>query len=399
MPMSSRNRAVRRAPLIAAALASVALLAPSAASAAKTKVGAVYTETNDLVTNQVIAFARYSDGTIAETQRIDTGGFGALNPVNCDLGPAPPTCPLADSSGAVETSAAGGLVFAVNLGSNTISSFRVSAAGLTLVDQVDSDGLLPQSLTVHGNTLYVLNQNSGNIAGFEFTTKGRLTEIPGSNQPLATPGPDGQAAQVGFDHSGATLTVTERATDLIDTFVVRHGVAGPAIAHPSGVPGVQPFGFAYDSIGHLVTSAVLSITDGFTISYKETLGGGLTEIVSRSTGGGAPCWVAITADNRFAYVTNTGTQSVARFALGTDGSLRLLGVTAIGNIPPGPPANLPTDELVSRDGRFLYVLLPGVLGGDVGRIDAFRIGLTGGLSFIASTPATLSAGVSGLAGS
>jgi 6-phosphogluconolactonase (cycloisomerase 2 family) len=397
MFVSRRPRAILRAPLIAAALASIVLLAPSAASA-KTKVGAVYTETNDLTANQVIAFDRYSDGTLAETQRIATGGFGSLNPVNCDLGPAPPACPLIDSSGAVETSAAGGLVFAANAGSDTISSFRVNVSGLTLVDQVDSDGALPQSLTVHGNTLYVLNQNSGNIAGFEFTTKGRLTEIPGSNQPLATPGPTGLAAQVGFDHSGATLTVTERGTDLIDTFVVRHSVAGPAIAHPTGVAGVQPFGFAYDSIGHLVLSAVVSLTDGLAISYQETLGGGLSRISTLSTGGGAACWVAITADNRFAYITNTATQSVSRFALSPDGSLRLLGVTPL--VDPVPvPANLPTDEVISRDGRFLYVLVPGVLGGDVGRIDAFRIGVTGGLTFIASTPATLPAGISGIAGS
>jgi 6-phosphogluconolactonase len=398
MFLSTRNRAVRRAPLIAAGFVCATLLVPSAASAAKVNVGAVYTETNDLVANQVIAFDRYSDGTIAETQRIATGGFGADNPVNCDLGPTPPTCPLIDSSGAVETSAAGGLVFAANAGSDTISSFRVNVSGLTLVDQVDSDGLLPQSLTVHGNTVYVLNQNSGNIAGFEFTTKGVLTEIPGSNQPLATPGPTGQAAQVGFDHSGGLLAVTERGTNMIDTFVVKHGVAGPAVGHPSGVAAVQPFGFAFDSLNHLVTSDVISITDGVATSYRETLGGGLVEVTSRSSGGGAPCWVAITADNRFAYVTNTGTKSVSRFALGTDGSLRLLGVTPIDNPAPGP-ANLPTDEVISRDGRFLYVLLPGVLGGDVGRIDAFRIGLTGGLTHFASTPATLPAGISGLAGS
>lgn len=160
---------------------------------------------------------------------------------------------------------------------------------------------------------------------------------------------------------------------------------------------VQPFGFAFDTLGHLVTANVISVTEGSAASYQATRSGGLTLITNRSTGGGAPCWVAITPDDRFAYVTNTGTKTISRFALGTGGSMTLLGVTPILNTPAGP-INIPTDDVVSRDGRFLYVTLPSVLAGDISRIDAFRIGPFGRLTFLSSTPATLPVGLSGLAG-
>jgi 6-phosphogluconolactonase (cycloisomerase 2 family) len=384
----------RRLSVGLSALAAGALVTPAAASASAVKIASVYAETNG-TPNQVIGFDRFSDGTLAETQRVATGGVGALNPARCALPPSFPACPLSDSQGSVRLTPGGRLLFAANLGSNTISSFRVtSGGGLQLADVVSSDGQLPQSIDTHGNVLYVLNQNSGTIAGFHFSPTGQLTEIAGSKRLLAPAGGATLSAQIGFDRTGRILAVTQRATDVIDTFVVSGDVAGPAIVHPSA--GHQPFGFAFDLLGRLVVSDSISVSDGAASSYDTTLGGGLTPINTTSADGGAPCWVVITPDNRYAYITNTGTKTVSRFAIAFGGALTLLGVTPIVNALPGP-VNIPTDDALSRDGRFLYVLLPGVFGGDVGSIDSYKVGPSGDLTFVSSTPHDLPAGVSGLA--
>ena len=387
-PAPRRTHAGRRVALGLSALAATALLVPAAAGAQTVKVGSVYTETNGNP-NKVVAFDRFADGTLAEVQRVATGGIGGLGP-SCPGAP----CPITDSQGAVALNATGTLLFAVNAGSDSISSFRVTLGGLQRVGLVASDGDYPQSLTIHDDILYVLNQQTGSIAGFSFTATGAMTLIPGSARYLTTHGPGGQAAQIGFDRTGRNLVVTERATNIIDTFAVTNGVAGPAVAHPSAA--IVPFGFAFDGLSHLVVSDALSQVAGAASSYLESPTGGLTPLDTESTNGGAPCWVVITPNNRFVYITDTTTKDVAAFALGTDGSLTFLGNTPILNTPPGPVL-FPTDEALSRDGRFLYVLVPSVFGPDISRIDAFSISTGGGLTLVASTPENMPAGVSGLA--
>ncbi|MCA1682972.1 MAG: beta-propeller fold lactonase family protein [Actinobacteria bacterium] len=413
MTAPTRTASLRRLTLVGSALISVALLTPSAASAAA-NVGAVYTQSNDPVNNQVIAFDRNSSGLLTEAQRISTGGKGEGSLAFGCAGPGgiggPPACPITDSQGSVAITLAGGLVFVTNAGSDTISSFRVSPTrGLTLVGQISSGGDFPQSLTLHGRYLYVLNEHSGNIDGFKFTTSGKMTEIPGSSQALVTPPnqPDPSpplppnikgavAAEVGFDHTGSSLAVTERATGLIDIFPVKHGRAGPPVGHPSAAP--TPFGFTYDHFNHLlVTDAGDGMTNGFTSSYVETSAGGLKTLdPAESTDGVAPCWIVVTPDNRFAYVTNTVTKTIAEYGVSSTGQLTLLGIVPIENTENGP-AQFPTDIAISRDGRFVYTIVPSVFDGNISFIAAFRVGFDGQLTFLTETPQNLPIGISGLA--
>ena len=54
---------------------------------------------------------------------------------------APPiNLPTVDGSGSVNLTPDGRLVFVVNAGDNTVSSFRVTASGPTLADRVTSGG-------------------------------------------------------------------------------------------------------------------------------------------------------------------------------------------------------------------------------------------------------------------
>ena len=133
--------------------------------------GAVYTLTNQVGGNAVAVFMRGADGRLASAGSVATGGTGT----GASLG----------SQGAVSLSNDGRRLFAVNAGSNDLSVFAVSPAGLALASRTASGGTLPISLTVHGNVLYVLNAGgSGNISGFTVGTSSDLTPIAGATLPL-----------------------------------------------------------------------------------------------------------------------------------------------------------------------------------------------------------------------
>src|SRR5205814_9252694 len=118
-------------------VATIALLGASGAGAGIDKkkpkkkpkppapVGAVYTQTNNPSGNAVVAFNRYANGTLKRRQAVSTDGNGSTQAVGCG-----PGCPIVDSQNEVVVSQDGQLVFAVNAGSNTVSSFRETATGL-----------------------------------------------------------------------------------------------------------------------------------------------------------------------------------------------------------------------------------------------------------------------------
>ena len=200
---------------------------PTTTAAVNLKSGAVYVLTNQ-VSNAVAVFDRAPNGTLTPAGMFSTGGAG--NPV-----PPPgdaPADPLA-SQGALVLSNNNKLLFAVNAGSNEISVLSVGNDSLTLVDKVSSGGVRPISLTLHGALLYVLNEGgTPNITGFTVSNTGELTLLPGSTRPL-TGGSMADPAQVNFSRDGALLVVTEKATNLIDVYVVgADGVASPPISNP-----------------------------------------------------------------------------------------------------------------------------------------------------------------------
>jgi 6-phosphogluconolactonase len=359
----------------------------------KTKVvGAVYTETNGLAHNAIVAFHRYSDGHLKQVQTIGTGGRGgAQQQPGCTA-----HCPILDTQGEVNLTPDGHLLFAVNAGSNTISAFRVTSHGLKLVDKRSSGGVFPSSLTSSGNLLYVLNANSMSIVGFRFTTTGKLTPIKRSKRSLSSGAMPGASREIGFDSTGRVLVVTLLMPSVIDAFVVKaNGTPGPAIAHPSSTP--LPFGFAFDPIhDHLVVSQITSVAGtGSAAAYRVTKFGGLTTSDTEADLGIAPCWVSITPDGRYAFVVNTGGPAgaaVSRFALASNGKLKRLGQS------PGTTVAEHTDEVLSSDGHYLYVLGPSETPGTSSHIDEYKVGSHGSLKLIGSTSAGPAIGVSGLVG-
>ena len=167
--------------------AAAAILATSAA--ARTNGGssgdihnAVYVETNDPTANAIIVYQRGNDGTLTQRQSVLTGGLGSG--ANQPFG-----FPITDSQGAVVLKDDGNLLFAVNAGNNSVSSFRVTSKGLRLVDVAWSGGKLPISVTTEGNVLYALNEPERNHRRVPFQQSRRVDADPRlSTQSLSTPG-------------------------------------------------------------------------------------------------------------------------------------------------------------------------------------------------------------------
>ena len=265
--------------------------------------GAVYTLTNSPFGNAVAAFDRAPDGTLTPQGNVATGGIGT----GSNLG----------SQGAVVLSDDGRELYAVNAGSNSISSFAVRPGGLELEGTVPSGGIQPISVTVRKNVLYVLNAGgAGNITGFS-SNHGTLTPIAGSTQPLGT-GSAGPA-QVQFSPDGNTLVVSEKASSTLDTYVVgKDGSAGAPSVFASA--GATPFGFDFDNRGHLLVSNAA----GSASSYAVTAAGAAVITGPVATNQAAPCWLVTSKNGRFAYTANAAGGTISGFSVGQDGSLALL---------------------------------------------------------------------------
>jgi len=398
--------------------------------------GALYTATNNPAGNAVVMYTRSANGTLTKGASFPTGGVGIAS--------QPPFgFPIVDSSGSMNLTRDGRLLFVVNAGpagGGTISAFRVTNSGLQLADNspISSGGALPISVTTHGNLLYVVNEESSDIVGFRFTSSGHLTQI--STQPLSTAFPTTVSAQIGFSPDGRTIVVTERGlpapNGVIDTFPVNwDGTAGPAQKNVAPTP--NPFGFAFAGSHLLVSDAGFVATPsgsaanpggsppnpadpsqffGSLTSYSLSGSGNLTFEGAFPSGGRAACWVVVTPDNRYAFVTNTlsapagspagiltGNGGVSRYSISPHGGLTLLGQTDVPASTPTQPSGFPGDETLSPDGRYLYVLIPIIVGGappnppPTSHIDVYQVGPGGSLTFVQATNNDLPDGVSGIA--
>ncbi|MBA4159935.1 MAG: beta-propeller fold lactonase family protein, partial [Gemmatimonadetes bacterium] len=341
------------------------------------EVGAVYVMTNGAMVNGVAVFDRASNGTLMPIGTFPTGGMG--------------TGSLLDSQGALILSPDGRLLFASNPGSDQITVFSVQPQGLTRVQTVSSNGDRPVSLTLHNNLLYVLNSGSeGNISGFTVGTDGRLTSLAGSTQPLSTSESMPCSApplrreegarcnvvspgQVQFNPQGTMLVVTERLRNQFSTYAVgTNGVAGGRRTQRIG--GETPFGFAFDTRGRMFVSEAFEDRpgEGAASSYVVAASGDLS-IVTRTLANRqtASCWLILTPDGRFAYISNPIAGTLTGYRIAEDASLTMLDADGSTGATGGDPRDMAT----SADGRYIYALNNGAAS-----IGGFRVNENGGLT-------------------
>ena len=375
--------------------------------------GAFYTTTNGNP-NQLLWFVRHHDGTLTLQDSVATGGDGGHQgqPINVPLsGPVcsgfGAGCPALDSQDALAATPDHKLLFTVNAGSNTVSSFRVTNNGPVLVSQVSSGGAFPDSLSIHGNLLYVLNANSLNVQGMTFNSSGTLTLLAGGSKALNPNGTaPGSPRDIHFDNTGHWLLVAKLANpmaispvDTIDTFPVHpDGTVGSPVSSTS--VDIVPFSIGFDAGDNALVTTVgnpFAFMPGKLASYSIGPTGALTPIATTSTVGYAPCWDVETADRRFAYIVNAdilgpAAPSVTSYRLSGNGQMQLLGVTPLNGDEP-----LQTDEALSSDGNYLYVIAPvdDRAFGDISHVDVYKIGHDHQPDLIQQTPFNLARGLTG----
>jgi 6-phosphogluconolactonase len=297
--------------------------------------GYVYTMSNDAGTNSVLIYKQEANGRLKYKATVNSGGAGN----GMGLG----------SQGALALDKIHRQLYAVNPGGNSVSAFKVSQNGmLTLSQTIAVEGSTPVSLTVHHSLLYVVN-NGGNICGFKISANGMLTKIDGSMQSLSAPtaGP----AEILFKPDGSLLVVTEKMTNQIAIFKVNNnGVAQAGEFHPAQAE--TPFGFVFAGRDKLViTNAFGGAPDASTVTSFDVNGNGSIDLVSNIPDHeAAACWVVLTKDQDYAFVTNTGSNSISSLKVNNNGSLELLDSVAAST------GASPLDIALSGNGKFTYTV-------------------------------------------
>jgi hypothetical protein len=373
-------RLLRRMALSASLLALFAGSASGVLAASPNPVvGHLYVDNNSAVHNTVAGFDRHRDGSLSPIagSPFATGGAGTGSPIG--------------SAGAIQFSADGRFILAVDPASNDISILRVAADGsLRLVGTEASHGTTPVSIAVHGFLVYVANAGGGgsDYTGFWFFG-GHLFPIWASTIAL----PDTAApGQILFSGDGRTLVATRvgpgAGPSFIDSFRVGFfGRLTPAPDSPIPAQRIGPFGSAFRptnprqlfvsnahdgaglgsvSVYHVGRDASLTAINGSPFADNQT----------------APCWVAITPDGTYLFAINTASSSISRYWIAPNGSLSLLGSTPLG----GSAGSRPFDAQVDPSGHFLYVVDAGTAA-----VSAFRIN-GGSLTELASSPASIPGG-------
>lgn len=271
----------------------------------------LYTESNNSGNNEILIYKIKNNGTLEwkGSEVSDGAGTGA------GLG----------SQGALVIDKNHNWLYAVNAGSNSVSSFKINTDGsLKLAHTANSGGAWPNSVSVYGNLLYVLNHGSDNIHGFKIGAGGRLTDIAGSTQPLSSTAVD--APQISFIPGGNWIVVTEKVTNVISTFRVKNnGSVSAGIFTPS--VGQTPFGFDFSRDRYMIVSNAVGGAAGAGSSTSYIVG---NNGKPRNVNGAipdhqaAPCWFATTKYGRFAYTTNTATNNISSYYVAPWGGLYLV---------------------------------------------------------------------------
>ena len=325
----------------------------------------VFVMSNNADGNQVIAFQRSDDGSFAARDEYDTHGRGSGG-VNDPL----------ESQGSLTLSTDHSLLFAVNAGSGSVTTFQVNRGKLFFADEKPSGGSQPVSVAQWQSLVYVLNSGgAGSVVGFHVDGNGRLHEIQNSTAFLSANATGGSSISISPD--GQTLAVVERLANNIDTFHINpDGTLTPIVVNSS--PGAGAFSARFAPNGELIVSetGAAGVANGSAISSYAVAPNGVLAAVSQSvpTDGSANCWNAISPDGVHVYVSNAGSSTISGFLIGTGGALTPISGTVVGANPAGS-TNL--DITISGDGKFLFSL-----NSEVGEVGVFAINSDGSLTAV-----------------
>jgi 6-phosphogluconolactonase len=236
-------------------------------------------------------------------------------------------------------------------------------------------------LALYGDLVYVLNAHTANIRGFRVKSTGVLTAIAGSTRSV----PGGSAAgahDIRFTPDGTRLVVSEGNTNELDIFELNNSGTVASVTQQASA-GSGPFGMKFGREGVLfnteANSNSLSSYDLTTTDMLSVISGAVPDTQM------ATCWITLTLDGKFGFVSNTASGTLSSYEIAKDGAVHLVSAVA-GSLSGGAPI----DSARSDDSAFLYVV-----DSALGRVVAFSVH-SGSLSQI-GTAADLPKTVQGIA--
>lgn len=287
----------------------------------------VYVESNNPQPGQnaVIAFHRdAASGALRQIGTFPTRGTGFGNATQ-GLGPD-------DSDQEVVASPDGRFLFAVNQGSNSVAVFRIRRGGeLRHVRTFDSGGVQPVSLGLSGDHLIVANRGDAlqghaatvapNYTSFNVNEDGSLSPVPGSTVTLPIGLSPAQAlisrdGRFLFGDNFAIPGTTPGLAQTLDPFRINND--GTLSAAPGGpvnaavTPNVL-LGAALHPTQRIIYGGLTGANGIAVFTYDRN--GSVKFVTSVADQGAAPCWITVSADGKYLYAANTGTDSIGVFSL------------------------------------------------------------------------------------
>lgn len=284
---------------------------------------------------------------------------GALTPV-----PGSPFASNRNTPGQAAADPLGRVLFVVNTGSNTITSYSIapSTGTITPVTTLPTD-VLPTGIAVHpaGTFVYVVNQTSGDVTEYGYDPNtgalASLSALPGSNPPSVPvlPGATNVSpARIAVNSQGQFAYVTTRLG--IVTFRINSdGTLSPSTLPPIAA-GQLPIAIASDPAGGFIYAADSGAASGahggiFGFAVDSNTGA-LTPVPGSSVDAGVnPATLAVSFTGKFVFVGSgsSGQGVINTFAISTeDGALSPVSSVLL-NSPP-TPVQLAADP----SGNFLY---------------------------------------------
>jgi len=371
-----------------------------------TQGGHLYLQTNE-IRNSVIHYFRSPDGTIAEMERVLTGGAGSgtFKPVS-----GQESAPNAfEGANSVIVTPDRRFLFATNGGDNSVSSFALGVDGkLVLLDAKRTGNVVAgRSGTAKAlayspahRTLYVLHafgpdhlrlmsvDDDGRLSarpeGYTVNTRDKPNRVATMasltadqkyiiigttfDEP-AKANPDGSPI-LWVEKNGAPHSIASNLPDpdgLIVFPVGAYGTLGEAKFQDGG--GGSPWNPSF--LHHRPDTFILgyAVGDGLSLARIDEDGTVTTSpIVQIDTGGGKPselCWLSVSPDDRMVFATNFGYSYVSTYriegnvlSIAKDPACRKVPGDGTFRALNGTVSSGPSDNWLSPDGAFLYQLYP-----------------------------------------
>jgi len=353
--------------------------------------GHLYMQTNE-TRNAIIHYHRSASGTIAEAERIPTGGSGSgvFRPIYKANGPN-----AFEGAGSVILTSDRRFLFTTNGGDNSVSSFSVGKDGrLTLLDvkptgnAVKGKSGTAKSLAYcpSNSTVYVLHSfGPEHIRVMSINGDGKLTERPErysvntqnktdrvSTMAVLSPDEKFLLVDVNFDERPAVnpdgtpkyVLANERDPDGLVVFPVGgDGTLGAPSFHDAG--GAAPFYIAFLHGRPNTFINGIAAGNGLVMSRIDADGRiGIKPLVPIDTSAGKPselCWLAISPDDRLVFATSFGYSNLSSYQINGaevslakdpacpkvpgDGTFRAINKTV---------SSGPSDNWITPDGAYLY---------------------------------------------